>query len=115
MSIEYFLFCKKTYTEIINELDNVINAYTTIESITTEALLAGTLGQMHASAFNPSHNKNIFVDRKTHINVLRNICHKKIQQLCCHNFIDDSIDIDCETSQNIRYCSICEYTVQQPL
>jgi len=31
--------------------------------------------------------------------------------ICHHTFIDDSIDIDCEKSQNIRYCSICYYTV----
>lgn len=36
----------------------------------------------------------------------------KMMISCCeHEFIDDSIDIDCEKSQNIRYCHICGYTL----
>ena len=31
--------------------------------------------------------------------------------VCNHTFVDDYIDIDCEKSQNIRYCSICYTTL----
>lgn len=42
---------------------------------------------------------------------LENTKNQIVYKTCNHNFVDDSIDIDCERSQNIRYCSICFYTV----
>ena len=42
--------------------------------------------------------------------LLRETYNKKIMDLCNHEFIEDTIDITPDRSQNIRYCSICEYT-----
>ena len=44
------------------------------------------------------------------IQLLKSVCNKKIEQLCKHEFVEDAIDINPDKSQNIRYCSICEYT-----
>lgn len=52
-------------------------------------------------------SKKISRPKKLHKkNILYNFDYIK----CNHNFIDDYIDIDCERSQNIRYCSICYYS-----
>lgn len=37
-------------------------------------------------------------------------CESKINKLCNHEIINDTIDIDTENSQNINYCRICEKT-----
>ena len=34
----------------------------------------------------------------------------EINNLCEHNYIEDDIDVSPDTSQKIRYCSICEHT-----
>jgi len=34
----------------------------------------------------------------------------KIECSCCHRFIKDVIDIGPESTMNITYCEICEYT-----
>ena len=44
-------------------------------------------------------------------NLRKNILYNGDYIKCKHKFIDDYIDIDCERSQNIRYCSICYYQV----
>lgn len=42
-------------------------------------------------------------------NHLQNI-NKKIMETCCHNYVDDYIDVDVEQSMPITYCTICEHT-----
>jgi len=36
--------------------------------------------------------------------------NKKIMETCCHNYVDDYIDVDVEQSMPITYCTICEHT-----
>lgn len=45
-----------------------------------------------------------------HINSLIKCANTKMVACCQHDFVKDTIDIDCEKSQNITYCTICEYT-----
>jgi hypothetical protein len=44
------------------------------------------------------------------INTLVQVANDKMVSCCQHDFVKDTIDIDCEKSQNITYCTICEYT-----
>jgi len=44
------------------------------------------------------------------INTLIQVANDKMVSCCQHDFVKDTIDIDCEKSQNITYCTICEYT-----
>ena len=44
------------------------------------------------------------------INTLIKVANDKMVSCCQHDFEKDTIDIDCEKSQNITYCTICEYT-----
>jgi len=61
---------------------------------------------------NNMENIQTLVDLKTHIKEKICSCTKKLQSLCQHKFVNDSIDTSLDTSQNIRYCEICEYTVK---
>ena len=36
--------------------------------------------------------------------------NKRIHQICCHEFVNDMIDISPDKSMRICYCKICEYT-----
>ena len=47
---------------------------------------------------------------KENIILLKNICDEKIIELCEHEFIDDTIDITPDKSENITYCRICSFT-----
>ena len=54
--------------------------------------------------------RKYYLEKITHITeTIKNVT-KDIQENCNHHFVNDSIDIDCECSQNITYCTICEYT-----
>ena len=59
---------------------------------------------------NNKQNLTFFNEKKDKVIQFKNICNQKIMQLCYHEFIEDTIDISPDKSQNIRYCSICEYT-----
>ena len=107
MSINYYLFCRDSYNRVINSLEDIINIFEEIdESIKEEKLQL----KSDAILLNQSHNKLFFSFKKQDIQVLKNICDKKILEICNHTFIEDTIDITPDRSQNIRYCSICEYT-----
>ena len=45
-----------------------------------------------------------------HITTLIQVENDKMVSCCQHDFVKDTIDIGCEKSQNITYCTICEYT-----
>jgi len=106
MSLEYYLFCRKSQDEIIQHLDSIINIYQNIEdNIYIEKNVSLDITRQ-------THSQNIlfFVERKKHIELIRQIYNDKVIELCCHDFIEDTIDVTPEKSVNIRYCSICEYT-----
>jgi hypothetical protein len=44
------------------------------------------------------------------ITTLIQIENDKMVSCCQHDFVKDTIDIGCEKSQNITYCTICEFT-----
>lgn len=106
MNLEYYLLCRKSYDDIIQHLDSIINIYQNIsENIYIEKDISLDISRQ-------THSKNLlfFVERKKHIEFIRKLCNDKAIELCCHHFIDDTIDVSPEKSVNIRYCSICEYT-----
>jgi hypothetical protein len=86
MSFEYYLFYKKHYESIINNLDDILNS---------------TLDEYH---------KIFLLERKQNVTELKTICDNKIRELCNHDFENDMIDITPDSSKNITYCKICGYT-----
>jgi hypothetical protein len=106
MSLEYYLYCRKSYDKILQELDYIIDIY---EDINDTTYFEENLESEYIELFKTEHNKNFFIERKKNIEHLRSICNSKVLQLCCHQIVDDDIDITPERSQRIRYCDICDF------
>jgi hypothetical protein len=109
MSLEYYLLCKKKYDNIINYLKEIIENYNDIFSYTTELNIDEVETMM--DCFQPIVHKDQITNKLVAVSHMRDICEKNIQKLCIHEFVNDTVDIGQERSQNITYCKVCEYTV----
>jgi hypothetical protein len=102
-TINYFLFLKKKYENILKNLNEINEEYNEI------ILKTNGNGKIK---YNDYLNIEIN-DCKSEIdkvnNALINI-NKKIQDNCQHEFVNDYIDITPDLSKQIKYCTICEYT-----
>jgi len=107
MSLNYYLFCKKSYDKIICNLENILSIFEEIDEFEKEEKDFFTTDTVSS---NQTCNKKFFYEKKEHIRILRALCIMKIFKMCNHEFIEDTIDIDPDRSKNIRYCKICEYT-----
>jgi hypothetical protein len=108
MSIKYYLYCKKRYSNIIKLLEEIINEYELIFCLTSELdidLLIKGLDEL-----NIIENRNNFIIKLNYVNKLKTICDENIKKMCKHDFEEDYIDITPERSEKIIYCKICEYT-----
>ncbi len=99
MSLDYFLSCKKDYIKIVQHLECIVQTLDTIHYISLTEF---------PNNCNQENNKSFFTYKIKHFQDLINNCNNKLDQLCCHNYVDDTIDIDAERCQNITYCTICE-------
>ena len=99
MSLHYFLSCKRNYIKIIQKLEYIIETLDDINYMTISEF---------SDICYPKNNKSFFTEKIKHFQDLIDICNNELDQLCCHNFIDDVIDITPERSQSITYCAICE-------
>lgn len=107
MDLEYYLLCKKEYTNIINYLECIIEKYEYINNLTDSIT---ELEPDSYNLFQPENNKNFFIQRLNYVKQFKKICDNKIHELCHHDFIEDVIDISPDESKSIEYCRICEYT-----
>ena len=107
MSLNYFLSCKKNYDSVIQYLGYIINIF---DDINYTACDLENFDDSCTEMCNSTRNKQMFIDKLEYITKLRDICNHKLEQLCEHNYIEDTIDITPERSQTITYCTICEYT-----
>ena len=107
MSVEYYMYCRKVYDKIIQELDYIIEMFDEIDDFT---FAENIIDEEHYNIINPEKNKIFFIERKKHIECLRKICCDKVFELCCHEMVRDELDVDPERSININYCIKCEYT-----
>ncbi len=106
MSLEYYMLCRDEYNNIICQLKEIINRFDIIIDRTISE------NNIQNSLLKIEKNKNFFIDKLKNIEEQKNICYSKIQQLCRHEFVDDLIDINPDTSISIKYCQICEFTCQ---
>jgi len=97
-TIEYFLFLKKKYINILSYLTEILNEYFEITNLNEN---------VDTSLF-MQYNK--YQDEILEVKYMINIINNKISQICCHDFVKDEIDITPDRSQKIEYCKICEYT-----
>ena len=99
MSLYYFLSCKRNYIKIIQKLEYIIETLDDIDYMTISEF---------SDICYPKNNKSFFTEKIKHFQDLIDNCNNELDHLCCHNFIDDVIDITPERSQSITYCAICE-------
>ena len=100
MSLDYFLSCKKEYIKIVQHLEYIIQTLDTIHYI--------SLNEIPNNCNQENNNKSFFTYKIKHFQDLINNCNNNLDKLCCHNYVDDTIDNDEDRSQNITYCTICE-------
>jgi hypothetical protein len=93
---------------MITELNHIIETYTGVCDYTLDEMCV--IEKSHLDVFVPEYNKNMFIEKKQHIQRLKNLCDEKILKICKHNFVEDLIDIGLEDSKYIKYCTVCEYT-----
>ena len=98
MDINYFLSSKTRLEKILSYLYEIKSTYNEIE-------------RRHYINYEYIEDEINDYDKK--INNLEEII-KYLNELICnnceHTFVDDLIDITPDKSQNITYCTICEYT-----
>lgn len=104
MNSEYYLFCRKKYCEILSNLDNIVEAYDNIIDCIEKN------EKFNSEYIEKSKEKNFFVKNREYIIEKKKKCDDYINDLCCHEFEEDMIDITPEKSMKITYCKICEYT-----
>ena len=106
MSLDYYLFCRKSYYEIKFKLDEIINKYNDIQGYIKNE----EIKKINDTLFLEEEDKYFFIEAKKYIENIENVLKKKIQAICCHQMIEDLIDISPDFSKNIKYCELCEYT-----
>jgi hypothetical protein len=89
MDINYFIFLKKTYEDALKNIEYIIN---------------------DTRNNNNDNDDTFYMNRKKHFLELIDICNINIYSLCEHEFEEDLIDIDPDTSHKITYCKFCEFT-----
>jgi hypothetical protein len=99
MSLNYFLSCRKKYEKIIQHLEYIIETLDDIDYMTISEF---------SDICYPKNNKIFFTDKIKHFQINIDICNNELLHLCCHNYVNDTIDVTHERSQNITYCTICE-------
>ena len=112
MSVDFFLQSKNIYKHIEHNLKDIVELYKEFIELTE------------------NEEENVCYDKERDINFLKKmICdyekkirdihnfkdyvNTKIVSLCNHNVVEDSIDISPDLSQEIKYCTQCEYTFNQ--
>ena len=116
MSLEYYLFCRRKYDDVISNLDNIIDIYESLNNCTTDEYNSmvdeynSNVLKTPFELYEPDSSVNFFINKKKHILKLKKICDAKINVLCKHDFETDTIDISPDRSQNITYCKVCGFT-----
>lgn len=117
-NIDYFLFTKKIYDTILKNLNETIYFYNQLREY-NKGYLTICENSKHKVIEQNLCNSNIISLEKeikkyeNDIIILKEklcIINKNIQHTCCHEFIEDYIDINPDRSEKIIYCQVCEYT-----
>ena len=99
--LNYFLFLKKMYNKILQNLQE--------NQLIYEEILNSDYAKERYLEYEFILKKNVekqIEDIKYYIDEIEN----QIINNCKHELVEDLIDIDPENSKIIRYCEICEYT-----
>lgn len=108
MSLEYYLYCKRRYNNIIICLEEIINDHELIFFETSK--LDMDVGEIIMEELNLIQHMYSFNTKLKYLKQLKNICDTRIKNLCNHEYEEDMIDITPDRSEKIIYCKICEDT-----
>jgi hypothetical protein len=100
MDIIYFLSSKKRLQKVLSHLNEIKLTYCEIQLEINDGI-----NDEYINDEINEYNKKIIELELTIEHLTRFIYDK-----CEHNFVEDVIDITPDKSQNIIYCTICEYT-----
>jgi len=109
MSVNYFLYAKSHHKNIINLLEEITNIYDNIlndiNNIDNYGLVDIKEYMDFVTNLKKINDSNIIENIKIY-----NLLNCRVSEVCDHKFITDTIDITPDRSQEIIYCTICEYT-----
>lgn len=111
MSLNYYMFCRKSYQNIISNINDIISNYDEIiqkmfyelDNIKEEEEESNKILLLNKQKF-------FYIQEKKRTNELKELCEQKILEICCHEIEDDYIDFGPENCMHIKYCKICETT-----
>jgi hypothetical protein len=106
MTPDVFFLFKKRLNAIQYNLLEITSIYTDI--ISNSEIYDIPANEM----FKIENMKKKYEQEIEDINTLVQGANKKMVSCCQHDFVKDTIDIGCEKTKNITYCTICEYTVK---
>lgn len=107
MSLEYYLYCRDKYEELLNKLDEIIEIY---HDINEYKIIEDYSDIIPNELYEPEGNIFLYKNKRKQIVNLINMYDRMVKQLCNHEFENDMIDITPDRSENITYCKICGYT-----
>ena len=100
MDINYFLSSKKRLQKVLSYLNEIKLTYCEIQlerdDFINDEYITDQINEYETKIV----ELELIIEHLT-----RFICDK-----CEHTFVEDQIDITPDKSQNITYCTICEYT-----
>lgn len=116
MSLNYYMFCRKSYQSIISDIKDIIFNYDEImqkklyDSNNELYNIKEEEDYLYKQICIVSKPKIFYRQEQNRINELKELCDQKILELCCHEIEDDYIDFGPENGMHIKYCKICETT-----
>lgn len=109
MSVDYYLNSKKIYRNLSYNLKQIIELYSEFIELTEN--------EEDICNYNKDEDiktlltiKNNYEDKLREITFFKGFVTNKIYESCEHDFVQDTIDITPDSSKEITYCSLCEYT-----
>jgi hypothetical protein len=116
IDVSFLFTLREKYNTILGHLRKIVDTYDEIignpELLLTlhSDLLTNTELLTRIDSVKIIEQRKYYMTQIAHIiKTIKNVT-TDIHANCIHEFVNDSIDIDCECSQNITYCTICEYT-----
>jgi hypothetical protein len=114
MSLDYFLFYKEKYEQMVSHLEEIICLYDDLiddsfeyyNSFFSETKPVNVLCELETLI----GQKDLCIQQKNQLISKKMYYTERLQNACSHEFCEDTIDINPERSQKIVYCVKCDYT-----
>jgi hypothetical protein len=104
MSLNYYLFCREKYCYILNYFNS-------INELHNEAInIIQNSQENNYDIFLMEYSNKSLDIIKENILELKNLCDKRIIEICEHEFENDLIDITPDRSEIVTYCKVCGFT-----